>query len=67
MAGGLNWEQQQFIMERMQPNEYREVFYGHSPYTNTITNIYLQKSLHIISTFSLGEKSLIICSLVVSS
>ena len=25
MAGGLSWEQQEFIMERVQPNEWREV------------------------------------------
>ena len=25
IAGGLNWEQQQFVMERMKPNEFREV------------------------------------------
>ncbi|KAI0222505.1 hypothetical protein LSAT2_026249 [Lamellibrachia satsuma] len=25
IAGGLNWDQQQFVMERMKPNEFREV------------------------------------------
>ena len=27
MAGGLNWTQQEFIMDRMKPNRFREVKY----------------------------------------
>ena len=25
MAGGLNWEQQDYVIDKMNPNEYREV------------------------------------------
>ena len=29
IAGGLNWKQQEFVMDRLQPNHFMEVLYFH--------------------------------------
>ena len=58
MAGGLNWEQQQFIMDRVQPNEWREVLVYH--YAHYRKHVHTKGLSHnvclsgIIRSFCLG-------------
>jgi hypothetical protein len=39
IAGGLNWKQQEFIMDRLQPNSFSEVSFTISIKTYSIKNI----------------------------
>ena len=40
IAGGLNWKQQEYIMDRLQPNAFFEVRNTNNPSTHTILGNY---------------------------